>query len=83
MFTYYLKLFGKIYKKYGFSPVKACRELIFLKKFDFSPAEFDKNMQGKGFEPSDSFETGCLIEPFFLLFDLKSCAVGHAWLPLQ
>ena len=21
-------------------------------------------MQGEGFEPSDSFETGCLLEPF-------------------
>ncbi len=40
-------------------------------------------MQGKGFEPSDSFETGCLIEPFILVIDLKSCAVGQAWLPLH
>ena len=45
-------------------------------------------MQGKGFEPSDSFETGCLIKLIDrtlhnLNLDLKSCAVGQAWLPLQ
>ena len=40
-------------------------------------------MQGKGFEPSDSFETGYLIEPLLMISDLKSCAVGQAWLPLQ
>jgi hypothetical protein len=41
-------------------------------------------VQGKGFEPSDSFETGYLIEPFLMIYsDLKSCAVGQAWLPLH
>ena len=46
--------------------------------------EFQENgMQGKGFEPLDSFETGYLIEPFSIYIDLKSCAVDQAWLPLH
>ena len=43
-----------------------------------------KLMQGMGFEPTDSFETGCLITNLSVWGgDLKSCAVGQAWLPLQ
>ena len=40
-----------------------------------------KNMQGVGFEPTKVFTTGFPIEPL-LRQDLKSCAVGLAWLPL-
>ena len=60
-------------------------QICFTSKYQFKYLWINSQnfMQGKGFEPSDSFETGYLIEPLLMISDLKSCAVGQAWLPLQ
>ncbi len=39
-------------------------------------------VQGVGFEPTHSYETGYPLEPLPSGVDLKSCAVDQAWLPL-
>ena len=56
---------NNILRKIWFFTGESVKGIDFFINFVFSPVESTKNMQGKGFEPSDSFETGCLIEPFY------------------
>ena len=59
------------------------RSNLFLVVWQVSPGKIRKRCRGRDLNPRTPARQDVSSHEPFLCFDLKSCAVGHAWLPLQ